>query len=330
MDYSLSEHKCKTREKRIKKQAKATAIMGTKQNIAIELSAVIVGVSDGQPQIWVGKGPSLPSGPLETGHRTLEQGLRAWVLAQSKLDLGYVEQLYTFADKDRTSAGKRSVSIGYLALRGPQKETPHMANWYDFFPWEDHRNGPPTTLLNNINKNLMLWKKKAKNPAIKKERQERIAINFPKDSRAWNEELVLQRYELLWEAGLIEEASGQKNKKNLVAGQIMKHDHRRILATGMARLRAKIKYRPVVFEILPPRFTLLQLQETVEALAGVNLHKQNFRRLIQAQGLVEETGGLSQEKKGRPAKLFAFCRTIRRERAAGGAKLLRSSYSHST
>ena len=70
----------------------------------------------------------------------------------------------------------------------------------------------------------------------------------------------------------------------------MRHDHRRILATGIARLRAKIKYRPVVFELMPPPFTLLQLQRAVEALAGRLLHKQNFRRLIEQQGLVEETG----------------------------------------
>ena len=45
-------------------------------------------------------------------------------------------------------------------------------------------------------------------------------------------------------------------------------DHRRILATGIARLRAKIKYHPVVFELMPETFTLLQLQRCVEALAG--------------------------------------------------------------
>ena len=70
-------------------------------------------------------------------------------------------------------------------------------------------------------------------------------------------------------------------------------DHRRILATGIARLRAKIKYRPVVFELMPPTFTLLQLQRTVEALAGWLVHKQNFRRLIEQQELVEETGETS-------------------------------------
>ena len=80
----------------------------------------------------------------------------------------------------------------------------------------------------------------------------------------------------------------------------MTHDHRRILATGIARLRAKIKYRPVVFELMPPRFTLLQLQRAVEALAGRRLHKQNFRRLIEQQDLVEETGDMATET-ARPA-----------------------------
>src|SRR4029077_10697318 len=83
----------------------------------------------------------------------------------------------------------------------------------------------------------------------------------------------------------------------------MAADHRRVLATAIGRLRGKIKYRPVVFELMPPAFTLLQLQRTVEALSGVRLHKQNFRRLVEHQGLVEETGGISAETGGRPAPL---------------------------
>ena len=101
----------------------------------------------------------------------------------------------------------------------------------------------------------------------------------------------------------------------------MNHDHRRILATGIARLRAKIKYRPVVFELLPPSFTLLQLQHCVEALAGQRLHKQNFRRLIDQQGLVEETGEMSTETGGRPARLVRFRREVLLERAVAGTKL---------
>ena len=86
----------------------------------------------------------------------------------------------------------------------------------------------------------------------------------------------------------------------------MAADHRRILATAIGRLRGKIKYRPVVFELMPPAFTLLQVQRTVEALSGVRLHKQNFRRLVAQQGLVEETGGISAGTGGRPARLVRF------------------------
>lgn len=297
------------------------------QNIAVELSAVIVAVEDNEPKVMVVSPATLPSGTFGIHHRTLEQGLRAWVDAQSGLKLGYVEQLYTFADKDRTSDGKRVVSIGYLALtREPVNKVKASSamDWYRFFPWEDHRFGIPHLNV-AISKELSHWKNTAPDAASRRAREQRIAINFPKDQRDWNEELVLQRYELLWEAGLIEEARrGKRMGKSIIASEAMEHDHRRILATGMARLRAKIKYRPVVFELMPDRFTLLQLQSVVEALAGLRLHKQNFRRLVQGQGLVEETNEHRSDTKGRPAKLFAFRREVLRERAVAGTKLPRS------
>jgi hypothetical protein len=85
-------------------------------------------------------------------------------------------------------------------------------------------------------------------------------------------------------------------------------DHRRILATGISRLRGKIKYRPVVFELMPPEFTLLNLQRLIEALSGKRLHKQNFRRLVEREGLVESTGKIDTHTGGRPAQLFGFRR----------------------
>jgi hypothetical protein len=101
----------------------------------------------------------------------------------------------------------------------------------------------------------------------------------------------------------------------------MTYDHRRILATGIARLRSKIKYRPIVFELMPPSFTLLQLQRAVEALAGRRLHKQNFRRLIDQEGLVEETGEILSATGGRPARLVRFRREVLFERALVGSRL---------
>lgn len=313
-DYDHFEHKSKD----------PFAPMAAAQKISLELSAVIVSIADGQPRIVVADGFALPSGPLETQHEKLEQALRAWVTKHAGLALGYVEQLYTFADKNRETDGQRIISIGYLALAKDLGQSAAV-DWYQFFPWEDHRASNAETLCAACRKHLALWKNSATDAPTRRKRQARIDINFPKDPRAWDEELVLQRYELLWEAGLIDEAlrhdPRQNNAKPMASGIAMKHDHRRILATAIARLRAKIKYRPVVFELLPPRFTLLQLQNTVEALAGLRLHKQNFRRLVLSQGLIEETNDQTASVKGRPAKLFAFRREIMQARAALGTKL---------
>ena len=95
-------------------------------------------------------------------------------------------------------------------------------------------------------------------------------------------------------------------------------DHRRLIATALGRLRGKLKYRPVVFELVPSTFTLLRLQRVVEALAGVRLHKQNFRRLVEKGGLVEGTGVVEPQGIGRPAELFRFRREVLRERLAPG------------
>ena len=107
----------------------------------------------------------------------------------------------------------------------------------------------------------------------------------------------------------------------LLPGLAMALEHRRILATALGRLRGKLKYRPVVFELLPPTFTLLQAQRVVEALAGVRLHKQNFRRLVEHGGLVEGTGRFDTQTGGRPAELFVFRREVLRERPAPGVGL---------
>ena len=90
----------------------------------------------------------------------------------------------------------------------------------------------------------------------------------------------------------------------------MYYDHRRVIATAMSRLRAKIEYQPLIFGLMPDTFTLSQLQQSVEALSGVRLHKQNFRRLLDAQNLVTPTGESSSAQRGRPAKLYRFCHDI--------------------
>eukprot|EP01037_Dinobryon_pediforme_P013347 gene13347-13461_t len=306
-----------------------TAALGVK----VELIAVLTSANDRQPRVMtVQGGRALPSGPFEQGHRSLQSGLRSWVEAQTHHPLGYVEQLYTFADGGRSADySGRAISISYLGLTREGRAADEYAaawhNWYEYFPWEDHRDGRPALIDTELAPRLEGWAKQANSAEVLAERWQRIAISFGLGGHEWNEELVLQRYELLFEAALVAEALSAEPASSAAGrsfGRAMTDDHRRILATAIARLRAKIKYRPVVFELMAPQFTLLQLQRTVEALAGQKLHKPNFRRLIEQSELVEETGTTTGAESGRPAKLFRFRHAVLAERAIAGTKLPRS------
>jgi hypothetical protein len=316
------------------------------RSIVIGLNAVIVAVTDEEPRLLTversehglaGRGahePALPFGPLDpAGHRTLELGLRAWVREQTGLDLGYVEQLYTFGDRHRDprerAGGPRVLSIAYLALvREGRVSGAGQARWrgfYEFLPWEDGRAGRPALVEKVIAPALGRWVAGAPDAETRRARRERADIVFGLRGAAFGTERVLERYELLYEAGLVDEAwrdqRGPAPEGVVGVGEPMALDHRRLLATALGRLRGKLKYRPVVFELLPATFTLLRLQRVVEALAGVRLHKQNLRRLAEQGGLVEGTGVIEPRPVGRPAELFRFRREVLRERLAPGVGL---------
>jgi hypothetical protein len=315
-------------------------------SIVVGLNAVIVAVTDEEPRLltversdhgMAGPGahePALPFGPLDpAGHRTLELGLRAWVREQAGLELGYVEQLYTFADRHRDprerAGGPRMVSIAYLALvREGRVAGAGQARWrgfYEFVPWEDARAGRPALLEKVIAPALAHWVGEAAGAEARRARRERADITFGLRGAAFDPVRVLERYELLYEAGLVGEAWRDREETPGSAlpalGEPMALDHRRLLATSLGRLRGKLKYRPVVFELLPATFTLLRLQRVVEALGGARLHKQNFRRLVEKDGLVEGTGVVEPGTVGRPAELFRFRREVLRERRAPGVGL---------
>jgi hypothetical protein len=313
--------------------------------IEIGLTAAIVAIEGNEPLILTassGDGDrlaGLPFGPFDAvAHRTFEIGLRAWVEEQAGLRLGYVEQLYTFGDRGRhTEAGDTDAhvaSIGYLALTRAADNAQRAPGatfqpWYRFFPWEDWRTARPAMIERDILGELTAWAAETEQPDLARAlgRKDRIRLYFGTEGAHWDEERVLDRYELLYEAGLVEEARRDGRPAALARGSIpalgisMRFDHRRILATAMGRLRAKLKYRPVVFELMPAEFTLTELQRTVEAISGRHLHKQNFRRLVESGALVEPTGVLSTQTGGRPAALFRFRREVLQERPAPGLRV---------
>ena len=178
-------------------------------------------MTDGEPKIMtIANASALPSGPFEFAHRSLQTGLRAWVEAQTGHPLGYVEQLYTFADRGRAGDAKSphshldqlsrpdprgSRSARVLRPIGPAGTiiSPGRIN-VPVFPARSRRHWRPR---------LRAWAKSAATASLQRERWQRAAITFGLDEREWNEELVLQRYELLYEAGLIPEAVRDGGKR---------------------------------------------------------------------------------------------------------------------
>jgi hypothetical protein len=294
--------------------------MAAEPLIDVSLDAVIVAVTDDEPRLLVvddEHGALLPSGPLDlVGDPTLELGMRRCIREQTGLEVGYAEQLYTFGDRGRRATDRttRPISVAYLALVEETSPLPG-ASWvgvYDLLPWEDHRGGEPPRPADDLHRRLDRL-------ATSDDQRARIQVAF---GPPWDGIRVVERYELLYESGMVAEHAVDRGREPTDGvGRPMQLDHRRIAAVALARLRGKLTYRPVVFELLAERFTLLELQRTVEALAGVRLHKQNFRRLVERSRLVEGTGERADSRGGRPAELFRYRPAVLTERPRPGVGL---------
>ena len=304
----------------------------------VDLLGVIVAVTDGAPRILVvdrGDQIALPHGPfVPADHASLEEGFRQLIEAQAGLDLFYIEQLYTFGNRFRTvdeiDGGPRTLSVAYVALAREDAvplDGTRWANCYDFLPWEDWRNGRPDELDSLVAPRLKEWCAKTRAPTTRRNREERINVTFGHPGETeMDAVLTLERLELLYDADIMAESERDQRaidgKSAAPAatniGVPMASDHRRVLATALGRIRGKLAYRPVVFELLPGEFTLLQLQQVAEALSGTHLHKQNFRRLVMHANLVEPIGRTTAVGRGRPAELFRFRREVLGEKLTVG------------
>jgi 8-oxo-dGTP diphosphatase len=83
-------------------------------------------------------------------------------------------------------------------------------------------------------------------------------------------------------------------------------DHAEIVSRAHERLRGKVRYAPIGFELLPARFTLTQLQRLYELVLGAELDKRNFRKKILSMDLLVETDQVEQGVRHRAARLYRF------------------------
>jgi hypothetical protein len=319
------------------------------ETVGVALTAAILAVRAGEPVVAVvpaghrADEESLPSGPFRPSeHRTLESGVATWVRAQTGVEIAFLQQLCTLAEADSVDPEGRetqgdmggegrgdlappTISVGYLALVGPSQcsdRTPaSWRTWYSFLPWEDWRYGRPECLAGLVER-LEAWAADAASPYLAsgaEERRQRVHLAFGTAGAGWDDEKVLERYELLQEAGLLDAAGPLGRSPRLVHPLL--GDHGALLARAIGALRRAVKHRPVVFELMPDEFTLFELQRTVEAILGPHLHKQNFRRLVESGGLVEPTGEQRLRTGGRPARLYRFRSDVLWERVAPGVRV---------
>ena len=286
--------------------------------MAVRLSAVILTLLDNSPAILRLPGPDdlvadiLPSGPFDPEkHTNLEAGLRHWVVDKTGLSLGHCDQLF--------ATGNRILDIGYLAIskdhpdeiRGKGFSKANWKNWYAFLPWEDWRQGRPAILDEIIMPALNNW---ANNEGAYTTSLEGtnsstlISQAFGTSQDDWIPSRVIERFDLMVEAGLLEESvrSGQVSKRttNELLGSAMPTNNRRMIAAAMAKMREKLNVQPTMFELMDNEFSLTRLQQTVESVSGQLLHKQNYRRVIEQAKIVEQTGESVRETGGRPAALY--------------------------
>jgi len=125
------------------------------------------------------------------------------------------------------------------------------------------------------------------------------------ERRPGDRALAFGRIAVPWEG----ETGGPVEVRDTEAGDMpLAFDHADILGTAVKRIRGKLDYTPIGFQLLPAAFTLRRLQDVHETVLGRLLNKDSFRRRMLASGLLEATGERETEVGHRPAELYRFTR----------------------
>jgi hypothetical protein len=159
---------------------------------SIELTAVVVAATDEEPRVLtIENGKALPTGPFASRHRSLQMGVRDWVEHQTHHPLGYLEQLYTFADRDRVHGGgeQSMISVSYLGLTREAgvsgEQGPRWHGWYRYFPWEDWRDGSSQVITRAILPRLRQWTREASDPVLRRGRIHRMEATSCSTRPGW-------------------------------------------------------------------------------------------------------------------------------------------------
>lgn len=218
---------------------------------------------------------ALPGGPIAWNETLVDTALRTLEDAAGATP-DYIEQLYTFGSRERSARAQRVVSIAYWAL------------------FADRAGGAPAAGV-------------------------AIAENAPASDRASGPEPVAPERPRAWDepAPVADETAAEQRDARAEAQQNvawfpvdalppLAFDHAEIIATALARLRAKTGYAALAHRFLGPEFTLSRLRAVHEAIRGGAVDPANFRRQVLADDRLIDTGRQETGGKHRPARLYRF------------------------
>lgn len=253
----------------------------------------------------------LPATPFDAKRgQSFEDRIRDWASIHTTAQITRILQV-------GASAFEGAINICLLALVSDRNAfMPRGARWApicEIFPWENWLSGEPESLAKVLRPALGEW---AHSCGAKdaRERQRLLTMHFANTVKTWVPEHSRERFDILYEAGLLPEAlrdrTGAKismrQRHAAVYGQIMHGNDRHALAQALSLLRTEVSRSPILPALLPAPFTLGVLQKTVEAVNGLPLHTQNFRRDLMRTGLLGKTGETGRVGTSRPGTLWTW------------------------
>lgn len=206
----------------------------------------------------------LPGGFLNPKSETLEECAKRVLKSETNLENIYIEQLYTFDSLDRDPR-TRVISCSYVALIDKNKLTNMINKDAKWFDVEKIDENTKLVTITLVNDD------------------ERIILNIKKELK----EKTTDRYKYV----------GLNNT-------MMAFDHDIVILSGLNRIRNKLKYTDIVFNMMPKLFTLKELQQVYEIILGKKLLDPAFRRIIKDK--VEKTEVMETGIGHRPSSLYKY------------------------